>query len=99
MNDRHLLAMADEHFNETNDDMEFFQDKVTEAIAKDEPLKYGALNQYSMSIDNCDLYDKVNMFQKQMMQAFVTNNDKELLKLIKVACKMEFDSLVDLIGD
>lgn len=98
MDDRHLLAMASDQFDNGIDEDEL-REKVVEAIKQDTPLKYGALNQYSMTIDNCDLYDKINMFQKQMMQAFVNDDDKELLKLIKIACKMEFDSIVDLIGD
>lgn len=98
MNDKHLFAMADSQFDNEYDENEL-RNQVINAIQKSKPLKYGALNQYTTTIENCDLHDKVGMIQESIMQAYVNGNDAELLKLIKVCCAQEIDSLIDLIGD
>lgn len=99
MNDKHLFAMAEQQFDDDCDEFEYLKDKVEEAIKKGTPLKYGAHNQFTTTIENCDLHDKVAMIQQSILLAYINDNDKELLKLIKVCCAQEINSLIDLIGD
>lgn len=94
--DRYLARLAEEHMAESEDDLE---EKIIEAIKKEETVKYGHRNQYTIDPSDSDLYDKVAQMQKQMMLAYANDDDKLLLKLIKIACKMEIDSLMNLIGD
>lgn len=44
-----------------------------------------------------DLHDKIAGVQVQIMQAYVNDNDAEILALVKQCCSQEINSLIDLL--
>lgn len=93
----YLEKLADAH--EQDDNYAELHEQVCEAIVERITLKYGALNQYSLTpFDSNDLGDKVYASSGLILQAYIKGDDAELLKLIKSACHAEIDSIVDLIG-
>lgn len=95
----YLEKLADAHESQF-DDYEDLHEQVCDAIMERSVLKYGALNQYSVTpFDSNDLGDKVYANSGLMLQAYIKGDDAELLKLIKNVCSNEIDAIVDLIGD
>jgi hypothetical protein len=87
-------------YYDNDDNYEELHEQVCDAIMNKDSLSYGALNKYSITpFDSNDLGDKVWEKSGLMLQAYIKGDDATLLALIKDTCRLEIDSIIDLIGD
>lgn len=87
-------------YYDNDNNYEELHEQVCDAIMNKDSMSYGALNKYSLTpFDNNDLADK--LFEKSglILQAYIKGDDQALLTMIKDACRLEIDSIIDLIGD
>jgi hypothetical protein len=90
--------MRDHYDNVTDEElMEFVKD----AIVKRERLTFhqnlGSIHQRScVPYDNNDLDDKVYQHSGALLSAYIMNDDAELLRIMKMICQQEIESIYDL---
>jgi phosphate uptake regulator len=88
-----------DHYDDVSDEelMQFVKD----AIVKRERLTFhqnmGSMHQRScVPYDSNDLGDKVYQHGGDLLSAYIMQDDAELLRIIKMLCQQEIDSIYDL---
>lgn len=79
---------------------EQLHEEVCDAILNKSQVKYGALNQFTITPhDSNDLDDKVYSHKGELLTAYINGDNERILAIMTKLCAQEIDSLVDLIGD
>lgn len=88
-----------DHYDDVSDEelMQFVKD----AIVKRERLTFhqnmGSMHQRScVPYDSNDLGDKVHEHGGDLLSAYIMQDDAELLRIIKMLCQQEIESIYDL---
>ncbi len=90
--------MRDHYDNVTDEELMQF---VKDAILKRERLTFhqnmGNMHQRScVPYDSNDLDDKVYQHSGALLSAYIMNDDAELLRIMKMICQQEIESIYDL---
>ena len=75
-------------------------ENVCDAILNKGQVKYGALNQFTITpFFSNDLDDKIYEVKGEILAAYINGDNEKILAIMHKLCDQELDSLVDLIGD
>lgn len=81
-------------------DYQQIHEDVCDAILNKSQLKYGALNQFTITpFFSNDLDDKIYEVKGEILAAYINGDNEKILAIMHKLCDKELDSLVDLIGD
>ena len=81
-------------------DYQQIHENVCDAILNKSKLKYGSLNQFTITpFFSNDLDDKIYEVKGEILAAYINGDNEKILAIMHKLCNKELDSLVDLVGD